>query len=340
MEKKVLITGATGQTACRLSEYILENQKQYEVHCTRRWRPREDNIASFRDKVIWHNVEMKDLFNVYNVIEKLRPDKIFVYSASSFVRDSWSQPQEYINENTSHLLNVMNSVLMINKINLDVLTVKLDYNPKIFVALSSEEYGKVAWGTQITEEQPLLPISPYGVSKVACDLLGYQYFMSYGMNVYRLRMFNHEDIFRGHVFVSASFCKQIALMEQNKIEHILHVGDITSVRDWSSAKDIVEATWIALEDGKCKPGEVYNICSETKYTIEDFINRLRELSTIKFDIKVDPKRIRPSDVSWLYGDCTKFKAATGWKRKYDFLKDTVPEMLDYWRSKIKNENRQ
>jgi GDP-D-mannose dehydratase len=226
---------------------------------------------------------------------------------------------------------------MINNIDLDALKVELQYNPKIFVALSSEEYGQVEWGTKIIEETPLNPISPYGVSKVACDLLAQQYYKSYGMNVYRLRMFNHEDIFRGHVFVSASFCKQIALMENNIIKPVLHVGDITSVRDWSSAKDIVEATWIALDEGKCKPGEVYNVCSETKYTIEEFINRLRELSKIEFKIEVDSRRIRPSDVKWLWGDCSKFKEVTGWTRKYDFLQDTVPEMLTYWRNKIKDE---
>jgi GDP-mannose 4,6-dehydratase len=335
---KVLITGATGQTACRLAEYVLENHKEYEVHCVRRWRSPEENIRQFRSKVKWHNVEMKDLFNVHHIVNTLRPERIFVYSASSYVRDSWLHPQEYISENTTHLLNVMNSVLMINNVNLDTLKVDLKYNPKIFVALSSEEYGHVEWGTKITEEQPLLPISPYGVSKVACDLLAYQYVKSYGMNVYRFRVFNHEDVFRGHIFVSASFCKQVSLMEQNKIEPILHVGDITSVRDWSSAKDIVEATWLGLDDGKCIPGEVYNICSETKHTIEDLINRLRELSTVKFEIKVDDKRKRPSDVRWLWGDCSKFKKITGWGPKYDFLRDTVPEMLQHWRNKIKHEN--
>jgi len=226
---------------------------------------------------------------------------------------------------------------MINGVDLESLKSVLKYNPKTFIALSSEEYGHVEWGTKITEEQPLLPISPYGVSKVTADLLSYQYYKSYGLNVYRFRVFNNESTRRGHIFVSASFCKQVALMEQGKIPPVLHVGDITSVRDWLSSKDVVEATWLGMEDGNCQPGEVYNICSETKNTIEDLINRLKEISKIKFEIKVDPKRIRPSDVRWLYGDCSKFKSVTGWKPKYDFLKDTVPEILDFWRKKIESE---
>jgi GDP-D-mannose dehydratase len=232
----------------------------------------------------------------------------------------------------------MNSVLMINEIDLDSLKVKLYYNPKIFVALSSEEYGKVPWGTQITEETPLLPISPYGVSKVAVDMLAFQYNRSYCMNTYRFRMFNNDSVRRGHIFVTASFCKQVALMEDKKIEPILHVGNTASVRDWTDSRDIVEAVWIGMNDGNCEPGEVYNICSETQHSIDEFIDRLRELSKTNFKIKVDEARIRPSDVDFLWGDCLKFKKHTGWLPKYDFLKDTVPEMLEHWRKRIANED--
>jgi len=332
---KVLITGATGQTASYLVEYILKEHPEWEVHCTRRWRSRDENIGSFRKQVIWHDCEMKDLFNVNYIVKKIMPERIFVYSASSFVRNSWFQPYEYFRENIDHLLNVMNSVLMINDINLDSLKVTLKYNPKIFIALSSEEYGHVPEGTRITEETPLQPISPYGVSKVAADMLGYQYNRSYGMNVYRFRSFNHESPKRGHIFVTGSFAKQVALMEEGIISPILHVGNTASVRDWTDARDIVRAAWIGMD--LCEPGECYNLCSEKAHTIDDFIERLRELANIDFKIKVDETRMRPSDVTWLLGDCSKFKAKTGWEIKYDFMRDTVPEMLDYWRKRIKIE---
>jgi len=330
--KKALITGVTGQTASYLAEYILENHKNYEVHCTRRWRSREDNITNFRNKVMWHSCEMKDQFNVYNIIKKTMPDKIFVYSASSFVRDSWIQPQEYFNENISHLLNVMNSILMINNVNIDTLNVKLKYNPKIFIALSSEEYGHVDHGVKITEDTILRPISPYGVSKVSMELLGYQYWKSYGLNVLLVRTFNHESPRRGHIFVTGSFCKQVALIESKIIKPVLYVGNVNSVRDWLDARDCVQAAWVATE--KCEPGEPYNVCSEKAYTIQEFISKLQELSKVKFEVKVDPNKLRPSDVTWLLGDCTKFKKKTGWKPQHDFMLDTVPDMLNYWRKKI------
>jgi len=330
--KKILITGATGQTASYLAEYVLENHKEYEVHCVRRWRSREENISAFRSKVVWHSCEMKDQFNVHNVIKKIMPDKIFVYSASSFVRDSWIQPQEYFNENISHILNVMNSILMINEIDIDTSNVKLEYNPKIFMALSSEEYGHVEHGVKINEDSPLRPISPYGVSKVSMELLGYQYWKSYGMNVLLVRTFNHESPRRGHIFVTGSFCKQVALIEAGAKEAKLHVGNINSVRDWLDARDCVRAAWVATE--KCKPGEPYNVCSEKAYTISEFIDALQKVSQVKFEVKVDPNKLRPSDVTWLLGDCTKFKNKTSWTPKYDFMNDTVPDMLDYWRKKI------
>jgi GDP-mannose 4,6-dehydratase len=333
--KKVLITGATGQTGSHLCEFLIDNEKDWEIHCTRRWRSSEEHIGKFRDEVIWHSCEMKDYFNVFNTINKIKPDRIFIYSASSFVRDSWNSPNDYMIENTAHLLNVMNSVLMINGVDNESLHVKLSYNPKIFIALSSEEYGKVEWGKQISEETPLNPISPYGVSKVAADLLAQQYFLSYGLNVYRFRMFNNEGPKRGHIFVSGSFVKQAILMENKIIEPVLHVGDTSSVRDWLFSGDAAEAAWIGLD--KCKPGEVYNVCSETQHTIDELIERIRELSKVDFKIKVDERRMRPSDVRYLYGDCTKFKKATGWEPKKDFLKDVVPDMMDYWRKKIEKE---
>jgi GDP-4-dehydro-6-deoxy-D-mannose reductase len=121
-------------------------------------------------------------------------------------------------------------------------------------------------------------------------------------------------------------------MERGIIEPTLHVGDTASVRDWLYSKDLVEAIYIGLE--KCKPGEVYNICSETQHSIDEFIERLRELTTVDFRILVDDRRIRPSDVRWLYGDCSKFRKVTEWLPKHDFLKDVVPLMLAYWRKKI------
>lgn len=336
MNKKVLITGSTGQTASYLVEYLLKNHPEYEIHCTRRWRSREENIGSFRSDVIWHDCELKDLFNVHGLVNKIRPEKIFIYSASSFVRDSWYQPYEYMNENTTHLLNFMNSVLMINNIDIGTLKVDLQYNPKMFIALSSEEYGHVKHGQVITEETPLLPISPYGVSKVTAELLAYQYRKSYGLNVLRIRTFNHESPRRGHIFVTGSFCKQVALMEKGKIPPVLKVGNVDSVRDWLDARDVVIAAWLATD--KCNPDEAYNVCSGEAHTIKEFIERLKEVSKVDFKVEVDPARLRPSDVTWLLGDNSKFKAATGWEPKYDFMKDTVPEMLDYWRKQIEKED--
>jgi len=331
---KVLITGSTGQTASYLCDYLKENHPEVEMHCTRRWRSREEHIGSFKNDVIWHNCDMRDQFNAQYLVKKIMPDKIFIYSANSFVRDSWFSPYSYLEENTYHLLNVMNSILIINNVDINKKNdVTLQYNPKIFVALSSEEYGHVKHGTVITEEHPLLPVSPYGVSKVTADLLAFQYYMSYGMNVLRIRTFNHESARRGDIFVTGNFVKQVVQMELGIREKVLHVGNTASVRDWLSAKDVIKAAWIATE--KCIPGEAYNVCSGKAHTIDEFIERCRELSTIDFRIEVDENRIRPSDVTWLLGSNEKFVKVTGWKPEYDFMQDTVPEMFSYWRNRLK-----
>src|SRR5207249_7500171 len=120
--------------------------------------------------------------------------------------------------------------------------------PRFLVIGSSEEYGCVYEGElPITETNPLRPLSPYAVSKVAQDLMGYQYFKSYGLPIVRTRAFNHEGPRRGDVFVTSSFAKQIALAEAGKAPSYLEVGNLEAQRDFTDARDVVKAYWLALE---------------------------------------------------------------------------------------------
>ncbi|MCK4306651.1 GDP-mannose 4,6-dehydratase, partial [candidate division WOR-3 bacterium] len=202
-------------------------------------------------------------------------------------------------------------------------------NPWIQIAGSSEEYGMVhSDEVPIKETNPLRPLSPYGVSKVAQDLLAYQYYMSYKLNVVRTRAFNHSGPRRGNVFVCSEFAKQIAEIEKGKREPVILVGNLDAQRDFTDVRDIVKAYWLGLD--KCKPGEVYNICSGKAYKISEVLDILISLSKVKIEIKEDPSKMRPSDVPYLGGDSTKFRDATGWKPEIPFER-TLKDLLNYWR---------
>lgn len=315
---RVLITGITGFVGSHMAEYLL-TKKDVEVWGFDRWRSNKENIRDIEDKISIIECDMRDASSVESAMRKIRPEKIFHLAAQSFVPTSWHAPAETLTTNIIGELNIFDACRTIG------------INPCIQLAGSSEEYGMVYPNeTPIKETNPLRPLSPYGVSKVGQDLLGYQYAMSYKMNIIRTRGFNHTGPRRGEVFVESNFAKQIAKIEKGKQPPIISVGNLDSRRDYTDARDMVKAYWLSTE--KCEPGEVYNICTGKDYTIRKVLDILLSYSKVKVDINQDPARMRPSDVEILLGDNTKFCKATGWKPEIPFEK-TMEDLLNYWRAK-------
>jgi GDP-4-dehydro-6-deoxy-D-mannose reductase len=316
---KVLITGITGFVGSHLADYLLERD-DIEICGIARWRSQKENIKHLGDRIKLVECDIKDMTSVHEVVKSFKPDRIFHLAAQSFVPASWSAPAETLSTNIIGEVNIFESVR------------DLGLNTTIQIAGSSEEYGLVKPDeVPITEANPLRPLSPYGVSKVAQDLLGYQYFKSYGMNIVRTRAFNHTGPRRGEVFVCSTFAKQIAEIEKGKKGKILKVGNLEAQRDFTDVRDIVKAYWLAAE--KCDPGEVYNICSGEPRTIQSILDTLLSFTKAKVDIKKDPSRMRPSDVPILKGDFSKFSKKTGWKPEIPFEK-TLKDILNYWRERV------
>ena len=316
---KVLITGITGFVGSHLADYTLAKEN-VEVYGTIRWRSKTENIEHIKDKLHLIQCNLNDASSVNDLIVDIKPDKIFHLAAQSFVPTSWNSPAETLTSNIIGELNIFEAIR------------RAKINPWMQIAGSSEEYGMVYPDeTPIKETNPLRPLSPYGVSKVGQDLLAYQYYMSYKLNVVRTRAFNHTGPRRGDVFVCSEFAKRIAEIEKGKKEPVVLVGNLDAQRDFTDVRDIVKAYWLGLE--KCKPGEVYNICTGKAYKISEVLDILISLSKIKIEVKNDPAKMRPSDVPYLGGDNTKFRDATGWKPKIPFEK-TMNDLLNYWRDRV------
>lgn len=315
--KRVLITGITGFVGSHLAEYLLK--QNVEVYGTIRWRSRTENIENIKNKIRLIETDIKDAHSIQNAIDEVQPDYIFHLAAQSFVPTSWHAPAETLSTNIIGNANLFEAVR------------KSACDPMIQIAGSSEEYGLVRLDeVPIKETNPLRPMSPYGVSKVAQDLLSRQYHMSYGLKVVVTRAFNHTGPRRGDVFVTSNFAKQIAEIEKGLKEPVIYVGNLNAQRDFSDVRDIVRAYWLAVN--KCEYGEVYNICSEKGRTIQSILDLLLSMSTVKnIQVKQDPSRMRPSDVEILRGDCSKFKEKTGWRPEIPFEK-TMENLLDWWRS--------
>ena len=107
----------------------------------------------------------------------------------------------------------------------------------------------------IDEKTELNPVNPYAVTKVAQDFIANVYFFeSYGLNVIRVRTFNHEGPRRENVFgISSSYAYQIAKIEAGLQKKIVNVGYLGDKRNFTHVYDIIKAYWLAVQ--KCKPGK-------------------------------------------------------------------------------------
>jgi len=316
--KKALITGIAGFVGSHLAELLLS--KGFEVYGLCRPRTKTDHIAGILDKLHLEDADLLDSHSLYATISRIKPDYVFHLAAQSFVPTSWVSPSVTLEVNIVGSANVFEAVRQ----------AKID--PVIQIACSSEEYGLVHPDeTPIKETNPLRPQSPYAVSKVAMDYLGYQYFCSYGMKIIRTRGFNHTGPRRGDTFVTSNFAKQIAMIEKGKIDSVIKVGNLDAERDWTDARDMVKAYLLSVE--KCDAGDVYNICSGKGVVIRDMLNMLLGMSKVKVEVVQDPARMRPSEVPILIGDNSKFVAKTGWKPEIPFEK-TMEDLLNYWRERV------
>ena len=316
---KILITGVTGFVGSHLAEYCLSLDQQVEVIGTCRWRSRRENIEHLEDAINLYECDLRDASSVKTLLADIQPERIFHLAAQSYVPSSWNSPGETITTNVIGQLNIFEAMRETNS------------TASIQIAGSSEEYGLVhPEEVPITEENPLRPLSPYAVSKVAQDMLAYQYFQSYGLKVVRTRAFNHTGPRRGDVFVTSNFAKQIAEIEAGQRPPIIHVGDLNPKRDFTDVRDIVRAYWLSLEH--CSLGEVYNVASGKAYRIKEVLKILLDNSGQDIEVVEAPERLRPSDVPLLLGDNSRFCKATGWVPEIPF-EQTAKDLLDYWRER-------
>ncbi|WP_127578818.1 GDP-mannose 4,6-dehydratase [Paenibacillus koleovorans] len=312
---KALVTGISGFVGSHMAEFLLA--RNVEVTGTIRHRSRMDHIRHLKD-IRLMECELRDPFSVEHLLTEVKPDLIFHLAAQSFVPTSWNSPMDTITNNIGGQVNILEAVR------------KLGLPAKIQLACSSEQYGHVEPDeVPIKETNPLRPLSPYAVSKVCQEYLGYQYFKSYGLHIIPTRTFNHTGPRRGENFVTSNFSKQISDIEKGKKEPVIHVGNLTAKRDFTDVRDVVRAYWLALEKGEA--GVTYNIASGTCYTIQEVLDLLLSYSHIQIEVKEDPARLRPSDVEILLGDYQRFHDRTGWKPEIPF-EQTMQDLLNYWRA--------
>lgn len=315
---KALITGISGFVGSHLAEYLLD-VPAWEVAGTFYHQP--DHIEHLRSRVRLFRADLSRPEEAQAVLEDYRPDCIFHLAAQSLTARSHQDPWQTLEANIRMQLNVLEGVR------------RLNLPARLLVVGSGEEYGRVHPDElPIREEQPFRPLNPYAVSKIAQDMLGLQYHLSYGLDVVRVRPFNHIGPRQRLGFVAPDFAHQIAEAEAGRREPVIRVGNLDVSRDFSDVRDVVRAYYLAVVKGEA--GEVYNIGSGQARSIRELLEGLLRLSTIPLRCEESPAQARPVDIPCIRADFSKFHARTGWKPEIPF-EQSLKDILDYWRAEVR-----
>lgn len=318
--KRVLITGITGFAGSYLAEYLLSTNK-YDISGTYLFEGSLGNVEHIKNKLNLIKADLSEEKIVSKIIKDVSPDIIFHLAALTSPADSFKNPVQTLTNNISLEVNLLEAIREYNLV-----------KTKILITSSADIYGLVKKeDLPIDEQTPLMPTSPYSVSKIAQDYLGLTYFLSYRLKIIRVRPFNHIGPRQSPNFVVSSFAKQIAEIEKGKREAILHVGNLETKRDFTNVKDMVRAYVLAIEKGKY--GEAYNIGSGNSYEIFNILDKLVSMSSSKIIIEKNETLFRPSDNPDLVCDAGKFIKLTGWTPQIP-IETTLKETLDYWRNII------
>ena len=270
--KRALITGVTGMVGSHLLDYLIKHTN-WEIWGMLRWRSPLENICEHlplinrNERIRLIYADLRDTMSIDAAVAQSKPNFVFHLAAQSYPRTSFDSPLDTMDTNvlgTERLLGALRR-----------------HRPDavIHVCASSEVFGRVPLEKlPIDEECSFHPASPYAISKIGTDLIGRYYAEAYGMTVITTRMFTHTGPRRGDVFAESTFAKQIAMIEQNKIDAIVRVGNLSSLRTWADVRDAVRAYFLLVT---CNPqaGQYYNIGGSFTCTVGDMLDKLLSLST-------------------------------------------------------------
>ncbi|WP_042165744.1 GDP-mannose 4,6-dehydratase [Paenibacillus gorillae] len=307
---RALITGISGFVGRYLAQNLINNG--YEVWGgTRKCPPPLITSVNIID------IDFSQQDRVQRVLEDIRPDVIFHLSGQSSVKYSWDNIEETFQSN---LMDTIGLFEAIRKSTVSDLV-------KVISIGSSEEYGLVT-KLPIIEENNTNPLNPYGLSKASVSRLAQHYSKQYGLQIIHARAFNHIGPGQMLGFVTSDFAKQIVEIEHGKADPVIYVGNLTSKRDFTDVRDIVEGYRLLFEQGVS--GQVYNVCSGLCVSIRSILDQLILFSSTTIEVIIDENKMRPSDVPEYYGSNKKINQATGWTPAIP-LEKSLYDIYQYWK---------
>ena len=316
---RVLITGITGLIGSHLARFIV-TEGQHRVFGFKRWRSNSEPLADALDAVELVEGDITDASSVEGAVERIRPDRVYHLAAQSYPSESLGAPAVTFATNVLGTLHVLEAVRR--------------HAPtcQVHLACSAAQYGIVGpENIPITEDQPCRPVNPYGISKLAQELLGKQYHESYGLRVYVTRSFIHVGPWQDARTSVQAFARQLAAIRLGLQKPIVRVGNLFPRRDYLDVRDAVRALCLLLDRGQA--GEPYNLCSGEGFSVEEILTTLIDLASVSVGVEEDPRLVRAVDEPVLVGDHGKLTEKTGWQPQIP-LRDSLRAVLQHWEARL------
>ncbi len=313
--KHVLLTGANGFVGKVLLDLLLAAGYRVSCACT-------NSDASLRSGVEKVVLDIRDSSACATTLAQIKPTHIIHLAAISHVPTSFRDPLLTWNTNVIGSLNLLEAIKQ--------------QAPDAFVvfASSSEVYGEAfKTGVALDESSPCLPMNPYAASKLAAELAFQQYFKQ-GVRGVIARPFNHIGLGQSPDFVTASFARQIALIESGKQSPIMKVGNLDACRDFLDVRDVCAAYIQLMELNEVQEHlRLFNIASGQARKIRDILDEMISQSSVQIAVELDPHRLRPSDIPFAVGDCKRIRDVLNWQPKIS-LGETLMSLLADWRVRM------
>jgi GDP-4-dehydro-6-deoxy-D-mannose reductase len=307
---KAFITGISGFVGSYLAKLLID--KGYEVFgITYSKDIKYNNLKVFK-------CDLRDGESLKKILNDIKPDHIYHLAGITSI------PQSLKNPEATYETNILGSM--------NLFEASRNIKTRILFVGSGDEYGLVDnKDIPINERVLLRPLNFYSVSKASADMMAFQYFKNYNMDIVRVRPFNHTGPGQRAEFVCSDFARQIAYIEKGIKEPVVYVGNLNIERDFSDVRDVVEGYLLALTMGDA--GEIYNICSGRGIKIKDILEILINFSNTRIKIKEDKEKFRQSETPIIIGNPDKFMNKTGWEIKIP-IHNTLKDLLYYWRDFI------
>jgi GDP-4-dehydro-6-deoxy-D-mannose reductase len=316
---RILVTGITGFTGGHLAEALL-GQAEVQLYglCRRPVWPEEWKHLATRVPVL--GCDLCDAAGTEAVLREVQPDQIYHLAGYAHAGRSFREADAAWVGNLTATRSLYDAVS------------RWGSRPRILYVGSGLIYGDVARPGQGLDESCVLhPLSPYATSKAAADLLSYQCARAPGLDIVRVRPFNHFGPRQSPQYAVAHFAAQIAAIERGQRPSVLETGNLAPLRDLTDVRDMVRAYLLLMKLGRT--GEVYNAGSGKAHSMQEVVDRLLALARVRVEVRQQASLVRATDTAAVCADAGKLRRATGWVPVYP-LEQTLADTLEYWRNSV------